>query len=69
MDVQKFRKIHDKFDHGDRLTNGELQVMIEFYDDLVKTLDRAYLPRFQLMQREAWANQRRLHEMRSFRVN
>ena len=69
MDVQKFRKIHEKYDRGDSLTNSELQAMIEFYDNLVKALDAAYLPRFQLMQREAWSVQRRLHEIRSFRVN
>ena len=69
MDVQKFRAVHKKFVMGDRLTNGELEALITYYDGLVNILNQGYLPQFSLMQREAWANQRRLHEIRSFRVN
>ena len=68
MDVQKFRKIHAKYERGDRLTNPELAVLIAYYDDLVKVLDTAYLPAFSLMQREAWQNQRRLHYIRDARI-
>lgn len=69
MDVQKFRAIHVKFEHGDRLSNSELTALIAYYDDLVRVLDRGFLPQFTLMQREAWSNQRRLHYIRDARVN
>ncbi|WAX21448.1 hypothetical protein [Stenotrophomonas phage RAS14] len=67
MDVQKFRKIHAKYEQGDRLTDAELKTLLAFYDDLVKVLDTAYLPMFTLTQREAWQNQRRLRYMQEAR--
>lgn len=69
MDVQKLRKIHVKFEQCKNLTDSELTALITYYDNLVKALDAAYLPMFSLMQREAWANQRRLHYFRDSRAN
>lgn len=67
MTTEQMRGLQSKFDKGQLLTDAELKELHKFYRSLVDALDTAFLPKYHIMQVDAWQVLRRLEEMQNAR--
>jgi hypothetical protein len=65
----RIKTLQEKYESGDSLTDAELAELLKFYDNLIRALDEGSLPKYRLMQQDAWHVQDILYGYQKARAN